>query len=139
MRGRLLVVAVIVPLLAGCSGQHACTAIGATSGVTFDLSALLAKVNGPLAAHFCVASVCTDQQVLPGTTPFVRVDDPSLTSTAAVLVQLKAIDNAGAVVFDSSAIVTPRLFQPNGPNCPPTAYGASVSATRAGRLQQTAP
>ena len=69
----------------------------------------------------------------PAGFPVVQVKDPSL-SWLPITVRLNARDGAGNLIFDSSARVQPHMYQPNGPNCKPTVYGAAVVATRAGRL-----
>jgi hypothetical protein len=63
----------------------------------------------------------------------VQVIDPALTSTP-ITVSLSMKDQAGNSIFDSSAVVQPHKFQPNGPFCDPTVYTGGVIATGTGRL-----
>jgi hypothetical protein len=63
----------------------------------------------------------------------VEVNDPSL-AWLPVTVSLTMRDRAGNLMFVSSARVQPHMYQPNGPGCEPTVYGAEVVATRTGRL-----
>jgi hypothetical protein len=45
-------------------------------------------------------------------------------------VRLRVSDQAGNPIFDSSALVRPDKFQPNGPSCAPFVYQDRVVATR---------
>lgn len=69
----------------------------------------------------------------PAGFPVVQVKDASLSWLPAT-VQLTVRDRTGNLIFDSTARVQPHMYQPNGPNCEPTVYGAAVVATRTGRL-----
>jgi hypothetical protein len=130
-----------------------CTQVAAYSGVSFDLTSVLAHAARPVHVRACVPSSCASITVKKrssdGSIPIhgpgigrewdplgsnvVRVNDSSL-AWLPVTVRLTVEDQAGDPVFDSSARVQPHFYQPNGPGCEPTAYGAAVVATRNGRL-----
>ena len=113
--------------------SNGCTHIGAYSGVSFDLSKVLADAARPLHGRACVPSSCRSITVKKPGSRIVTVNDPSL-SWLPVTVRLTMEDQAGNPIFDGTARVQPHLWQPNGPGCEPTVYVAGVIATRTGRL-----
>ena len=135
------------------AAEGLCTKIGAYSGVKFDFTQVLADAARPVHVRACVPSSCAyitvKKRSSDGSIPIrgpgfgrdwdafssgvVEVNDPSL-AWLPVTVSLTVRDQAGVPIFDSSARVQPHMYQPNGPNCEPTVYGAKVVATRTGRL-----
>lgn len=154
-----------------------CTFLGAYSGVSFDLSPVLAHASMPVHVRACVASSCvllTVEQwgsggievcwaspcprwLEPRSAHDIRirtrdedgwavvgalvvdVRDPALAppwpaTVRTVTVRLNMKDQTGNAIFDSSAVVLLRRFQPNGPFCSPTVYRGSVVATSDGHL-----
>jgi hypothetical protein len=131
-----------------------CTAVGADSGVSFDLSPVLAHTARPVNVRACVrnscASITVDKPTSDDLSPFhgpgvwrdwfprdlegvVQVND-SLLAWLPVTVRLTVEDQAGNLIFDAIGRVRPHMWQPNGPGCEPTVYSAAVVATRSGRL-----
>jgi hypothetical protein len=169
-----LVPAILLTLTMILSMTHiSCTALGADSGVTFDLNPVLAHASLPVHVRACIPSSCASFTVehwgsegfavcdaakcppLPapnGASAIeiidasrqrdwemvgilgVQVKDPALTSWRPIWVRLRVSDQAGNSIFDSSALVQPTMFQPNGPGCAPTVYSRGVVATPTGRL-----
>ena len=124
-------------MLAGCTEQG-CTAIGATSGVAFDLTRLLANQSGHVQVRACVEQTCIEHLASSSRWNKFPVNDSALTSPRSVTVQVVVTDH-GRSVFDSTSRVELHKLQPNGPNCPPTAFAASVAATPDGQLVQQPP
>jgi hypothetical protein len=195
----VLVPAILLALTMILSGTRRCTALGASSGVSFRLNPILAGASSPVHVRACVARLgggsvpgrgfaISREQVVGtighlsigrscavftmerwGSKSFalcdgptcpqlpapngaiameifnternwelqdswaVQVIDPALTSTP-ITVSLSMKDQAGNSIFDSSAVVQPHKFQPNGPFCDPTVYTGRVIATGTGRL-----
>lgn len=124
-----------VCLLVGCT-RRACSDIGATSGVTFDLSQILANRAGHVHVRACVEGSCVTRLASADRWNYVPVNVPSITGPRSVSVQLTVTDFGGRSIFDSTGDVRLHMFQPNGPDCPPTAYAAAVAATPEGQLEQ---
>jgi hypothetical protein len=135
--------------------MHGCTLVGIhpepDSGVSFRLAPVLANAAMPVHVRACVPSSRASITVrnwsvgllkgrgfgsdwyLEGS-GMVRVKDPSLT-LEPITVQLTMADRVGTSMFDSSAVVQPHMFAPNGPPpCTPVTYDARVTATQIGRL-----
>jgi hypothetical protein len=120
-------------MLTGCG--RACTDVGATSGVTFDLTRLLANESGHVRVRACVERMCVHHVASSSRWNTFPVNDPALTSLKSVEVQMVVTDH-GRPMFDSTGQVQLHKLQPNGPDCPPTAFAAAVAATPDGRLVQ---
>jgi hypothetical protein len=120
------------------------------SGVSFELSPVLAHAATPVDVRACVwerystwrfampkpPSSCASVTLYPRDSESdVFVNDPSVTSEP-IMVRLTMMDQAGNPIFDSSARVQPHIWAaPNGLTlCYPDAYDAAVVATPAGRL-----
>jgi hypothetical protein len=122
-----LVPAIFLTLTMILSMTHiSCTALGADSGVSFDLNPVLAHASLPVHVRACTELV----RCILG----VQVKDPALTFWRPIWVRLRVSDQAGNSIFDSSALIQPHMFQPNGPGCVPTVYSREVVATPTGRL-----
>jgi hypothetical protein len=121
----------VLGLLSGCAGPHNCTLAGATSGVTFHLDAILKGARSPIQATACVEAKCVPVTISPGNGTLVVVNDPSLTSVRPVAATL-TVFAADRQIFNGSTSVQLHKLQPNGPDCDPTVYVASVTATTAG-------
>jgi hypothetical protein len=136
-------------LVISIGSMHGCTLVGIypepESGVSFRLGPV-ANAAMPVHVRACVPSYCVSNPVknwIVGgrvgdsyleSSWVVRVKDPSLT-LEPITVQLTMEDQAGNSMFDSSAVVQPHMFAPNGPPpCTPVTYDATVEATRSGRL-----
>jgi hypothetical protein len=177
-RGRRRYLCALVPAillaLPMLSGMHGCTALGAYSGITFDLTSVVAHASMPVHVRACIPNSCasfTCEQwgsgamevcSAPSCPPLsaepwardyiriharggehgweavdflaVQVKDPALTFWRPIWVRLRVSDQAGNSIFDSSALVRPTMFQPNGPGCDPIVYAGGVVAKPTGRL-----
>lgn len=167
-----LIPAILLALTMIISGTRSCTALGAYSGISFDLTPVLAHASLPVHVRACIPSSCASFTVehwgseglavcdgakcppLPAPNAamiqfiddqrqrdwwitgilVVQVNDPELTSWRPITVRLRLSDQAGNSTFDSSTLVKPHMFQPNGPGCDPTTYSERVVATPTGRL-----
>ena len=168
-----LIPAILLALTMSLSVTRFCTALGAYSGVSFDLNPVLAHASMPVHVRACIPSSCASFSVEhwgsggyafcdgPKCPPLpepngasiiafmdpqeqrhwefqgilgVQVKDPALTFWTPIWVRLHVSDQAGNPIFDSSALVRPHMFQPNGPGCDPTTYSARVVATPTGQL-----
>jgi hypothetical protein len=167
-----LIPAILLALTTILSGTRSCTALGAYSGISFDLTPVLAHASLPVHVRACIPSscasftveqwgsegfaVCDGPKCPPLPAPngamiefiddqrqrdwwitgilVVQVNDPELTFWRPITVRLRVSDRAGNSMFDSSALVKPHMFQPNGPGCDPTTYSGRVVATPTGHL-----
>ena len=168
-----LIPAILLTLTMILSMTHiSCTALGAYSGISFDLNPVLAHAPLPVHVRACIPSSCASFTVehwgpggfavcdapkcpqLPAPNGasvielidaqrqrdwemwgmVVQVKDPALTFWRPITVRLRVSDQAGNSIFDSSALVKPHMFQPNGPGCDPTTYSEGVVATPSGHL-----
>jgi hypothetical protein len=147
----LVPLALVMLLTIAAVSVHNCTLIGADSGVSFDLKPILAHASGPVHIYGCVAGSCgsvTFDRCGHTCVPIRPWDgrwdwysasslwllNPGLTSSAPVAVRLNVKDQDGNSLFDSTAVVQLRRWQPNGAFCSPTVYQGSVVATLDGRL-----
>jgi len=134
----LVPLVLLVVLLAGCSKERACSLVGADSGVSFSIDPVLGGVKGTVRVHACVEDSCiTEKFGTHNASPRVFVPYPSATSAGTVDAVLTIEDSSGHTVFDGTATALLHINQPNGPDCPPTAYQASVTATESGTLEQS--
>jgi hypothetical protein len=133
MKVRALLLALVLPL-AGCGVDlpPSCTTVGALSGVAFDLSALRVG-DGPVTVEACVRQRC---QPLPvGGSGFETFVQDDIRNTGPVPVRLTVTDaRTGTVRSTATTLVPLHILQPNGPNCPPTAYQGNVHASADGQL-----
>jgi hypothetical protein len=115
----------LVLALAGCDRliPKRCDAVGAISGVAFDLTAFAPTGTPTVVA--CLRGRC--KPVTPGIVD--TVEDQTLSAADPVPVTL-TVDG----VPRGSATVQLHKNQPNGPQCPPTAYFGTVRATAGGQL-----
>ena len=118
--------------------SHACTEIGATSGVTFDFSALPAT-GAPWEVTACVREVCATSTVqsTDGRVSYVR--DDALKNDTAVQARLRVVDASGETVVDDTVSVTPARYQPNGEGCEPIVWQVETVLGADGALQQVKP
>lgn len=124
-------------LLASCT--KACNSAGATSGVTFDLRQILAHQQDRVRVRACVEDTCVTHTASPLRSGYVEVDDPAISGPATVSASLTVTDLSGRPIFDATADAELQKIQPNGPDCPPTAYTALVTAAPDGQLVQKQP
>ena len=131
----LLLVACAGLFIASCSSavNVSCTAIGAVSGVSFDLSRVTPR-EGLALVHACVRSKCEDQTVALTQNDRITVVDDTLDGPGPVAVTLVIRTQQRKMIFTASGQVVLKKAQPNGPKCPPTAWYRSVLATPPGDL-----
>lgn len=141
MRGRiglqLLPAALLIaPLvLVSCTPPQACTEIGASNGVSVVVGPEV--VAESWMAEVCVDGVCARSETYVGQEftqngldqTFVQID--GIESTQPVEVEAALLDGDGATLRGPVTVtVTPVVVQPNGPECPPTAYQAQVDLSQ---------
>ncbi|WP_395360313.1 hypothetical protein ACHGLA_10650 [Streptomyces sp. YH02] len=120
--------AAAVLLATGCQSQggHACTLIGAESGVSVTWQ----PGDFPAGAHYrlCVDRVCEDEDRRDAA--FLSLDMPEVTAEKQVTVRLLVTDPAasGRTVYDRSAPFTLRRHAPNGEGCEPVVWSTGVRA-----------
>ncbi|PPK90828.1 hypothetical protein CLV92_1223 [Kineococcus xinjiangensis] len=138
MRSLRISTVLLVLVAATSCTSHACTQIGASSGVTFDFSALPAT-GAPWQVTACVQEVCDTRIVQPGdgTTSYVR--DDALQDDTAVQARLRVVDASGETVVDDTVSVTPVRYQPNGEGCEPIVWQAETVVEADGTLRQVEP
>jgi hypothetical protein len=120
---RVVLGAAFVALVVGCSAGIACTAVGCQSAVTIDVSAVHIPANASVTvcvARFCTTSVPSDGKVI-GTQPadYATTGDP-----VAISVRVTGQGNH-ALASGSAHIPLPRIY-PNGKNCQPACYNATL-------------
>jgi hypothetical protein len=105
--------------------------------VRFAIDAILANTSESLQLHACVERSCVNQTITTASRQTeLTVDDPSLMTPRLVRVLLQVDDSSGHQIFNATTDVQLHKVQPNGPDCPPTAYVGSVAATAAGQLEE---
>jgi hypothetical protein len=119
--------------LVGCT--KACTAVGASSGVTFNVSQITAGLTGRIQVRACVERSCVTRLQSAARWSLLSVA-PGIEGPGSRSVHLTIRDVSGETVFDATTEVQLQTFQPNGPHCDPTVYVAAVSATTDGQLIQ---
>ena len=124
-----------VCLFVGCTGK-ACNDVGATSGVTFDVSQITADRTGHVHVRACVEGSCVTRIASATRWNQVPVNDPLIAGPGSVSVHLTITEPNGRSIFDETTEIQLHILQPNGPDCPPTAYVAAVAATPDGQLAQ---
>lgn len=141
--------------VSGCNVGFGCTDVGCNNGVRVVLPGLATKSMGalPLSIEVCAGSgnCVTAELTKPasgvacelksGAAPaFCSIDasgevnvfvglPASADDTAAITVTARVTDSASAKVLDTSKSITPIASHPNGEDCEPTCYGATVSIT----------
>lgn len=139
-------------LLTSCNlVPRGCTEAGAESGVFF--SDIIHAFPGPAPAVVptdaadepvyrvlaCAAEVCEEWVGRSSEGPWLQVLLEDLTAPTSLTASLTLTDTAtGEIVFDASTSVDLMVVQPNGPQCPPTAFQGYVAATPDGTLVQVA-
>ena len=108
-----------------CHSDRMCTAIGAESGVAFDLSVVLPQY--PVDVEACVENTCVHQRTSTEQSTSIFVQDSTLTGPTEVRVSvtITGFRFTDAAMKDSTTVQL-HAVQPNGPNCPPLVYQAKV-------------
>lgn len=144
---RWLAISWMIALLAtsGCVGSQNCTLIGCESGVNFDLTDPL-EPGQEFHASACVGDICREAS---GTVPErgcttesdlavcgpqsggtdVHLSLPSGTYDETYDVRFELISGSGETLAEADVSVDFQRSQPNGPNCGPVCWGASVPAS----------
>lgn len=137
----LSLMVVLVPA-SGCVGMRNCTLIGCESGVSFDLDEPLPP-GQEFHVSACVGDVCRE---MSGTVPErgcttqsdlmvcgpqsggtdVHLTLPSGTYDQVYEVHLDLTTGSGETLAEANGSVDFQRSQPNGPNCGPICWSASV-------------
>jgi hypothetical protein len=114
-----------------CHSDRMCAAIGAESGVGFDLSVVLPQYLVDVTA--CVENTCVHQRTSTERSTSIFVPDPTLTSPTVVRVSLiiKGFEHTTAAMEDSTTVQL-HAVEPNSPDCPPLVYQANVDVSADG-------
>lgn len=119
------VLAVLTMGGAGC--QRGCTQIGGESGVVVFIAG--EGRTGPVVVDVCVRDVCASASAA-GTEGPVYVMTREVESDDPVEVVVTVRRQDGTVLVPATrATVVPERYQPNGPECEPTVYSATVTVT----------
>ncbi len=122
-----------VLLLAACgSPQAACTMIGADSNVQVGYEKVLrAGPSRDVTVEACVGTVCHTVHEPAGTTQrsAQAIGGGGIHDATPITVRLTITEDSGKTLFRGDTEVTPQKLQPNGPDCPPTAWVARVDAS----------
>jgi hypothetical protein len=122
-------------LLTAChmNGQeagHPCSLVGAESGIRVVYERALRGHPGRLTVKACAGGECqTVDAVDASHQPLLIVGGHQVKDATPVPVRVTVVDQTGREVFQGHTRVTPHKVQPNGPDCPPTAWVGSVVAT----------
>jgi hypothetical protein len=118
---------VLALLTTGAGCQRGCTQIGGDSGVGVFIAG--EGRTGPVVVDVCVRAVCASASVA-GTEGPVYVMTREVESDDPVEVVVTVRRQDGTVLVPATrATVVPERHQPNGPECEPTFYSATVTVT----------
>lgn len=132
-RGSCLVAAaVIMSVLAACGNSGGgCGFVGAVNGVTVTIERGVVPAGSPATVTACADGRCTTQTYIRAMSKLgFRI---SSVSSGVVTVSV-TISAGGRPLFSGRTTTTTVKSQPNGPNCPPTAWLAGVVAHANGAL-----
>lgn len=116
--------------LAGCGSLApvSCTAVGAEPGVQVTFAGNGWKV--PVSVEVCVAGQCAVEPSVASTTEPLFVMNRGLVSGSPTPVRVTVRrQGSEALVAAQTTRVAPTTYQPNGPDCEPTVWRASVTVT----------
>lgn len=141
MRGRavtrvLPAALLLAPLvLASCTPPQACTEIGASNGVGVivgkEVVAPTWKAQVCLGDHCALSETVVGEEFAAGGMDQTFVELEAIDSTEPVRIEARLLDGDGATLRGPVTVtVTPVVVQPNGPECPPTAYQAEVDLSQ---------
>ena len=123
--------ALLVSACVACHDDQACGAVGAESGVAFDLSVVLPQYLVDVTA--CVENTCVHDRTSTERSTSISVQDSTLTGPAIVPVSvtITGFTKTTAAMKDSTTVQLHEV-RPNGPDCPPLAYQANVDMSADG-------
>jgi hypothetical protein len=137
----LVAIAAASVAAAGCSGQKACGAVGAYSGVVVTVPAGTFSADGtdasaPFTMQACAATACAQQSAdqLSRSTSVVL---DAVHSGRRISVSVSIRSATGTSIASATTQVAPTKFQPNGPGCDPTVWQARVTVRSATVLTPT--
>ncbi len=134
MRWRTPFALALATLLVSCSSVN-CTSVGCGTGVQIDLRALPLLPGKASELKVCVDREC--QTIRPESSALQLVQAPStIKKETAVVVAVTMKGPDGATLVSDSITTDLGKFEPNGPKCGPTCYGAAVRVTAEGRLER---
>ena len=112
-----------------------CTLIGCESGVFFDAGRYLAA-HAAVRVRVCALGRCR----WAGRGDQARLGQPLLVLPGAreqaITITVTAFDGRGGVVLRRELVAQLRKAQPNGPECPPICFQASLLLSRGGALTE---
>lgn len=112
--------------------EPSCNLAGAESAVSFDFRSVATLDEATsLRATTCVAGDCMDHSPMP---LFLLHTAPLTGHPVSVSLRIHSRD--GQELFDGVTTVTPRIFEPNGPECPPSVWQAGVVTGGNNKLTQ---
>jgi len=124
MAWRIVLSAIGLMLVVGCSAVVNCTAVGCQSGVTIDVSALALPAGAT--ATVCISRVCTTAAA-PSDGKVTGVQ-PSNYATSGHPVEVSVLVTARdhrVLAKAARKLPLPRIF-PNGVKCQPACYDATL-------------
>ena len=128
---RAFVAGLTVLLLAGACSEplRVCTEIGATNGVQVTVKGLGASDElRQVFVEVCLMGTCGIQQLQTCCSDSVFVDLATIRTTDPVDLAVTVRTDSGTVLVGAPRVpTTPRVVQPNGPGCEPTAYQAQAT------------
>ena len=128
---------------AGCLGQGDCSAMGCASGITFRFEEQLAA--GTYDVRACVDETCASAEATIRDEVTDWYGENLVVGSDDVVLDLGGADFEGEhraqltvrnterndVIVEVERQVTFQRVQPNGPDCPPTCWGADTLVERA--------
>lgn len=122
----------------GARKELACTQIGCTSGIGVQFPGLRRAIPRAWDVQVCAGADCVRWKAMHSDLTWVSTawrgvpKRPEATYTADVQV----LDRRGRVLLHLRRAVRLRKWTPNGPDCPPTCYSATLALDAAhGRLE----
>jgi hypothetical protein len=118
-------------------GQRVCTQIGCSSGISVELPASSALPRHAVRATVCMNERCRSFSLSERGTSrqVVRIEDRRLAGPGPIRVRVVLRDRRDRRVLRRERVVTLSRAQPNGPDCPPTCWLASLRLGADGRLR----
>ena len=129
-----LAVAIIVPVVSGCSPSKGCSAIGGLDGVKITLPAGVLSTPQRVSISVCLDGRCRQ-------THFDRIDRRFPTAFVAMpvpknaTVRLRISTKVGMWRGRGVTTVHTKPSSPNGPGCPPTVWLAAAALTQTGEVR----
>jgi len=131
MAWRLVLSAMALILVVGCSAGVNCTAVGCQSRVTVDVSKL--ALPSGATATVCVNRVCTTASPSDGKVTGMQPSNYATTGRPVEVSILVTAPDHRVLAKAARQLAVPRIF-PNGVKCQPACYDASLVLGAGGTL-----